>query len=162
MKALILGSIALVSLVATAGAAPPDAELMVPIHQFIDGFNKGDQKSGAAAFARGSVSIIDEVAPHLWLGENALQAWSRDLAANDKRQGISDQMVTLGEPTRAIAEGNRGYVVVPATLTYKERGVAMRESAQMTYALKKGEHGWKISGWTWAGTTPQPDAAPVK
>jgi hypothetical protein len=36
---------------------------MVPVHQFLDGFNKGDMKTAAAACAC-PVFIIDEVPPH--------------------------------------------------------------------------------------------------
>jgi hypothetical protein len=31
----------------------------------------------------------------------------------------------------------------------------MRESAQMTFALRKGPGGWLIHGWTWTGPKPQ-------
>ena len=48
--------------------------------------------------------------------------------------------------------------MVPAVYTFKERGVAMREAAQMTFVLKKGAGGWLIHGWTWTG--PAPKAAP--
>ena len=48
---------------------------------------------------------------------------------------------------------------MPVVYTYKERGVAMREPAQMTYALQKGAGGWLITGWTWVGTAPTPVAA---
>jgi hypothetical protein len=41
---------------------------------------------------------------------------------------------------------------------FKERGVAMRETAQMTCALKKGAEGWPIQGWTWTGPKPRPVA----
>jgi len=156
MKSLLLGLLAAIAVATSALAAPADDPLMAPIHQFIDGFDKGDQKSAAAAFAPTSLTIIDEVPPHIWVGPKALQAWVKDLAAHDKKNGVTDQKVTLGDPTRTITSGDRGYVVVPATYTYSERGAAMREPAQMTYALQKGAHGWKIAGWTWVGTVPQP------
>jgi hypothetical protein len=158
MKTMLLGAIAAMGL--AAGAARAETPLMAPIHQFIDNFNKGDQKTAAAAFAPTSLAIIDEVAPHVWVGPGALGDWARDLGAHDKSQGDTDQAVTLGQSTREIVSGDRGYVVVPATYTYKERGVAMREPAQMTYALQKGAGGWLITGWSWVGTTPT--AAPAK
>jgi hypothetical protein len=40
---------------------------------------------------------------------------------------------------------------VPSVYTFKQAGVAMRESAQMTFTLKKGAGGWLIHGWTWTG-----------
>jgi hypothetical protein len=162
MKSLLLGLLgslgllAAIALATTALAAPADDSVMTPIHQFIDGFNKGDQKSAAAAFAPTSLAIIDEVPPYVWVGPKALQAWVKDLTAHDKKSGVTDQKVTLGDATRTITSDDRGYVVVPATYTYSERGAPIREPAQMTYALQKGAHGWKITGFTWVGTVPQP------
>ncbi|MDQ3175311.1 MAG: hypothetical protein M3Q91_16640 [Acidobacteriota bacterium] len=38
------------------------ADVMVPVHQFVDGFNKGNTKTAAAASAD-QTSIIDEFPP---------------------------------------------------------------------------------------------------
>ena len=152
MKNMIFG--AMVSIGLAAGAAEAETPLMAPVHQFIDSFNKGNQKAAAAAFAPTSLAIIDEVAPHVWIGPTALSDWARDLVANDQGLGFTGEAVALGAPTREVVSGDRGYVVVPVVYTYKEHGVAMREAAQMTYALQKGSGGWLIAGWTWVGTTP--------
>jgi hypothetical protein len=61
-------------------------------------------------------------------------------------------------PTRTEVNGDQVYVVIPAVYTFKERGVAMRESAQMTFALRKGPGGWLIHGWTWTGAKPTASA----
>ena len=161
MKFLLLGISVAIGLSA-ATAAMAETPLMAPIHQFIDNFDKGDAKTAAKAFAPGNVAIIDEVPPHNWIGAHALQQWSKDLAVVSKKVGFTDEAVTLGEATREDVNGDRGYVVVPATFSYKEHGTAMREPAQMVYALKNAGGHWLITGWTWVGGTPQPDAAPAK
>ena len=53
-------------------------------------------------------------------------------------------------------------MIVPSTYTYKQKGVAMRETAQMTFTLKKGANGWLIHGWTWTGPKAQKVAAATK
>lgn len=161
MRALVLGLVALIGLVATVQAAPPDAQVVAPVKQFLDSFNKGDTKGAAAAHAA-EVTIIDEVAPHMWQGRGAFEAWARDLGAHDKKLGITDQKVTLGEATTVVVSGDHAYVVNPATYVYKEQGKAMRETAQMAFALAKEASGWKIAGWTWAGTPPKADASAGK
>ena len=75
-----------------------------------------------------------------------------------KAKGITDPAVTVGAPTRELVSGNSAYVIVPSVYTFKQKGVAMREAAQMTFALVKTAAGWKIAAWTWTG----PDPAPVK
>jgi hypothetical protein len=57
MKHLMLALLCLMSLVATAGAATPEADLLAPIHQFIDSFNKGDSAAAEAANLSTGVTI---------------------------------------------------------------------------------------------------------
>jgi hypothetical protein len=151
---------ALLSLVmaAPSRAQPANADLMAPIHKFIDSFNKGDTAAAAATHAaEADLTIIDEVPPHLWRGPKAFQAWGADLESDAKTQGVTDPKVTLGAATRTERNGDAAYVVVAAVYTFKQRGAAMRESAQMTFVLKKGASGWLIHGWAWTG--PKPRAA---
>jgi ketosteroid isomerase-like protein len=128
------------------------------VRQFIDTFNKGDV-NGAAATHTASATIIDEVAPHIWTGDGAVKAWAADLEKNDKAAGISGETVKLGKAIRTQIDGDTGYVVIPATYTYKQHGKAMVETASMTYALRKDADAWKITGWSWNGTPPHPVAA---
>jgi len=138
-----------------AVAATPDTQLLAQIQRIIDSINKGDA-AGAAATHAADVVIIDEVSPYIWRGGQAFQAWSADLDKDAKARGITDQVVTISAPTREETSGDRAYVVVPAVYTFKERGVAMRESAQFAFALRKGAGGWLIDGWTWTGPKPGP------
>jgi hypothetical protein len=39
-----------------------------------------------------------------------------------KKNGITDENVALHEPSHTEITGDRAYVVVPATLTYKQHG----------------------------------------
>jgi hypothetical protein len=141
-------------------AQAPDPQLIAPIQKFIDSFNKGDSAGAMATHAAGAdLVIIDEVPPFIWRGAKAFQAWSTALDSASKQAGITDQMVTISAPTRTESSGDSAYVIVPAVYTYKEKGVAMREAAQMTFALKKGAGGWLIHGWAWTGPKPQRAAA---
>jgi hypothetical protein len=133
-------------------AQSPDPQLTAPITKFVDAFNKGDMAGAAATHAAGAdLVILDEVAPYLWRGAKALQAWAADLEADAKKKGITDQKVTIKAATRVESTADAAYVVVPATYTFKEKGVAMSETAQFTFSLQKGAGGWLIHGWTWTG-----------
>ena len=93
--------------------------------------------------------------PFLWRGAEALKTWAADLERDAKKHGITDQKVSIGSATRVEMDGDNAYVIVPAVYTFKQTGVAMRESAQMTFSLKKGAAGWLIHGWTWTGPKPK-------
>jgi hypothetical protein len=153
----VLTVAALVAFALTSPAsAQTDAELMAPIQRFIDSFNKGDAAAAAATHAAGAdLTITDELAPYLWRGAKAFQAWSADLEADAKKNSITDPMVTLSAPIRIERTVDQAYVVVPAVYTFKQRGAAMREVAQMTFVLRKAASAWLIHGWTWTGPKPQ-------
>lgn len=156
MRVLTLAAIGWFALAAPA-SAQQDAELMAPIQKFIDSFNKGDAAGAAATHAAGAdLTIIDEVPPYLWRGPKAFQSWSADLDSDAKKTGMTEPMVTLSTPSRIERNVDNAYVIVPAVFTFKQKGAAMRESAQMTFVLRKGAGGWLIHGWTWTGPRPQP------
>jgi ketosteroid isomerase-like protein len=155
MKRLAAALVASV-LLAPAAMAATAPEVVAPIHQFIDGFNTGDAKKAFAAFAPGSVSIIDEFAPHLWTGPNAPHAWAAAFEKFAKAAEITDGAVKYGEPTRAEVEGKVAYVILPTVYSYKDHGKPTAEDGQMTFVLRSGAQGWKISAWTWSGPPPHP------
>jgi hypothetical protein len=149
--------------VAPAWAQASDPQLMVPLKKFMDSFNKGDVAGAAATHAaEADLVIIDEVPPFAWHGAKAFQEWAVALDGASKQAGLSDQKVTIGAATRTEVNGDAADVIVPAVYSYKEKGVAMRESAQMTFVLKKGAGGWLIHGWTWTGPKPKRAAASPK
>lgn len=156
MKTMIAALLALFALLPVQAMAQ-DAAVSAPIVQFVDGFNKGDLAAARATHLADAV-IVDEVAPYMWRGAGAFDAWVADLMKDAAAQGITEPSVELGKPTRTLVTGDSAYVIVPATYRFKAKGTAMSEAAQMTFALRKGEAGWKIASWTWTG----PNATPVK
>ena len=96
-------------------------------------------------------SIIDEFPPHHWQGATACADWANDFDADSKKNGITDSIVTLAEPSHVDITGDRAYVVVLATYTYKQNGKPMTEAGSIfTAALQKVAAGWRMTGWAWA------------
>ena len=159
MRKLMVGAAAwLVLGAASLGMA--QEKPFATMQKFIDSFNKGDAAAAAATHsATADLAIVDEVAPFLWNGPQAFQTWAADLDSDAKKNGITDQNVAISAPTRSVTSADRAYLVVPAVYTFKQRGVAMREKAQMTVVLKKDASGWLIHGWTWTGPNPTPAPA---
>lgn len=163
MRTFMLGLVicAAASLPVAAQTAAPAAASgpAATIQKFVDTFNKGDMAGAASTHAAGpDLVIVDELAPFAWHGADAFQKWSADLDADAKKQGITEPHVTLKAPTRTESAGDMAYVIVPVVYSFKLKGVAMSEPAQMTCVLKKAGTGWLIQSWTWTG----PRAKPVK
>jgi hypothetical protein len=164
MRYLTLGVVAGCVLTGVAvRAQSPDPQVMAPINKFIDAFNKGDTAGAAATHAaEPDLVIIDEVPPFHWSGPKAFQMWAADLEGDSKKNGMTDEKVTIGKATRVETDGGSAYVIVPSTFSFRQKGVAMRETAQMTFTLKKGAGGWLIHGWTWTGPKPRKVPSPTK
>ena len=163
MKAFILlGIIALLGVSAAQAATTPRSEVLVTVTAFADAFNKGDMKAAAATTSPDGVAIVDDIAPHVWSGAGAFDAWGKALADSDKAQGISDDVVTSGKVVRVIIDADRAYVVQLADYAFKQKGVPMQETSRIVYSLQKGKTGWLITGFTWVAGTPQPAAAAAK
>jgi ketosteroid isomerase-like protein len=125
-------------------------EPMGAVRQYIDAFNKGDME-GMAATCAVPASILDGMAPHVWQGPTACKDWYRDVLTTGEREGATSYFVTLEEPRHVDVSGDRGYVVVPATMTFKVHGKQVTQSGStFTVALQKLRAGWRITAWAWA------------
>jgi len=145
--------VALVVAILAAGptAASEKTDVMGTIQRFVDAFNKGDMKS-AAALCADQTSIIDDFAPHEWHGVGACSRWGKGYEADAKKNEITDGVVTLGTPRHVEVTANRAYAVIPVdSYTYKVKGKPASETGSiLIVALRKGESGWRITGWAWA------------
>ena len=105
----------------------------------------------ALAACAAQASILDEFPPHAWQGAKACSDWWNDFEAFNKKNGITDPIATLLEPTHVDIIGDRAYVVIPANYTYKQNGKQVTESGSiMTAALQKLATGWRMTAWAWA------------
>jgi hypothetical protein len=148
-------ALALVLLLVPAGFAAGTPDVMTPIRQLVDAFNTGDIKTADAAYSSGTVTIVDEFAPHLWAGTNAAHEWSAEYDKHATATGVTDGVVKTGAPTRSVVDKDTAYVILPALYTYKEKGKPMAEEGKFTFVLRVENGSWKIQGWTWTGAVPQ-------
>ena len=131
-------------------AASQETDLMVPVRQFIDGFNKRDIKMVEAACAE-QTFVIDDFPPHQWRGQKAISRWFHDLVRLSEKDRMSDILVTPSKPRHVHIAGTNAYAVVPIDLRYREKGRLVKTTGLMTLALRKSVEGWRIAAcsWTW-------------
>ena len=148
LAALSLFAKATFSTAQTTGSA--QTAVLATVNQFVDGFNKGDTKEALAACAD-QTSIIDDFPPHEWHGTGACAKWMSDFDADAKKNGDTDGMVKLLNPTHVDITGDHAYLVIPANFTFKQNGKPVTELGSIiTLALQKNPAGWEITGWAWA------------
>ena len=146
----ILIAFAFLFVAARAPAATGNGDVMAPVQQLFDSFNKGDATTAAAGCS--SVEhIIDDFPPYEWHGLGACAAWMSGYKSYAAANGISDMIVALSKPRHIDVTGEFAYVVVPANYTLKKRGkVVTSTNSIVTVALRKEATGWRIIGWAWA------------
>jgi ketosteroid isomerase-like protein len=152
MRAIILTLAAALSaapLAASAAMSADQTKAFTAVQRYDAAFNKGDSKTIVGMCAPGAI-IIDDFAPHIWQGANACGAWLNDLGAYDKKSGNSGGIVTLKKPWHVDVTGNRAYVVVPVTYTYKQHGKPVVEDGSVwSLVLQRAGADWRIAGWAW-------------
>jgi hypothetical protein len=97
-------------------------------------------------------SVIDDFPPFEWRGSGACAAWSKAFDGFAQKNGITDPIGTIGKPKRFVVNGDRAYVVVPATFSYTMKGKPVKLTAIAAFSLHKTASGWRIAAWSWATT----------
>jgi ketosteroid isomerase-like protein len=153
MRAMILAlaaALAAALLTVSPAEASEQTEVMATLKQYAASFNKGDKDANVAACAP-QASIIDEFPPYAWQGPTACADWWNDNEAFVKKNQIMDANLAPGQASHIEIIGDRAYMVVPTTFTYKQNGKAVTETrAVWTVALRKVSAGWRITSWAWA------------
>jgi hypothetical protein len=119
------------------------------VQQYISAFNKGDADGMAACFA-GQGSILDGMAPHVWMGSTAPRDWYRDVLIEGEHHGASGYALALGENQRIDLSGESAYLVISAVLTFDLMGQSMETPGLFTVVLHKIDGAWLIRSWAWA------------
>src|SRR5690348_5635107 len=148
MKRILIASALLVAFAAPAYASE-ETDIVAVINKMNDAMNKNDSKTAAATYTA-NATIIDEFPPHYWSGANVFDSWNNDFGKVAKANGDTDPLVTTAKPLHVSVNGDRGYAVVPATYTFKEKGKKVTEHGLWTFAMQKSGNEWKIAGWSWA------------
>jgi ketosteroid isomerase-like protein len=143
-------------LAAVPAVAGPAEDATAFINGVMDKFNNGDAKSFVSAHEDNAV-IVDEFAPHVWVGAGAAQRWLDDYAKDSKANGVSGGRVDYGKAIQANSDGSTSYVVLPTTYHFTKQGKKMIAPGSMTFVVKRAGEGWKIASWTYSGATAAPE-----
>jgi ketosteroid isomerase-like protein len=148
--ALILMALSSSSGWAAQRAAP--AGVLAPIYAVLSAAQSGDLKRVREQYAP-SITIMDEFAPFMWSGANALTAYFASYGRMAKETKMTDSKVSARQPKFAYVAGTRAYVLVPITVTAKVGGKPYTETGSLAFTLQETHAGWKIATQTWVKDT---------
>jgi ketosteroid isomerase-like protein len=150
LKTLLLTTaFAAMTVTAAPALASDTADIQALADKYDTDINKGDM-NGANALCADHAVVIDDFAPHVWTSARACADWADGLASFEKKNGITDDKVTMGKPWHVSVTGDRGYAVFPTHYSYKLNGKPVLEGGVWTMSFQKLASGWRITGWAWA------------
>lgn len=150
MRTSILALAALLSLPVSGAAASDTSDVIAAVQKANDSFNRGN-KPEWLAICGAEVIIIDNFAPYMWQGTSACSDYWDANDADGKKNGIADEIVTLGAPWHTAISEDRAYVVVPTQDRYRQKGKPVTRSGSVwTFVLQKVAAGWLVTGMAWA------------
>lgn len=151
-------SAAAATLLAATPAYAADTAIEAPIRAMVVAFNAGDVAAAKATHVAAPMILDEPTAPFAWSGPTAFDDWIAALGKSEADAGKTGGRVALGPVTRESVMGDRAYVLVPSTYTFRQKGRTLRETGTMTFALVRQAADWKIQAWTWSS----PEAVPVR
>jgi hypothetical protein len=128
-------------------SAADTSGVMAVINGAVASFNKGDGKTWES-LCTSPAYIISNIPPYQY--STTCADWWSSHAASSKKNGVSDEIVTLGKAWHVNVNGDRAYAALPASYAYKAQGKTIKTSGVLTVALQKTASGWLMTGWTWS------------
>ena len=106
-----------------------------------------DQGAASALFVK-QPSVTDAFPPWHWEGTTAFKDWMAAAASYCIKHQDAPLTFMVGKPLNQLVEGDRGNVIVPLILDFKEGGKPIRASGVVNVVLVKTRGAWKIGAFT--------------
>jgi len=117
-------------------------------------FNRGDMPAFEATWADRVDAIINQVAPYVWTGDDALRQWLAASASHSMSAGVTSATITAGVPLGLEIVGSSAFVVMPVVMAFVQSGIALRQRGTQVCVLIKTEQGWRFKSLAYGGEVP--------
>ena len=152
---LILIAVASLTLTAPAFAAQssgPNAEVLATVDAALGAGVTGDIGQLHAQYAP-DCTFIDEFAPFLWVGPNAIDRYLASGGRMYQETQHADGKTTFSPPAFVYVSAERAYVVEPLSGTATVRGKPYALQGAFAFTLARIDGRWKITSQTWSKTS---------
>jgi len=110
----------------------------------------GDAADLAGVFAGEGVTIIENFAPHVFVGGDAVASWAAGYA--DHARDLTELKHAFGEPQDFTSDGERAFFTLPTTWEGLQDGRRFSERGGWAFVLVRQGEGWRVQGYGWAVT----------
>lgn len=130
----------------------PSAAMMAPVRQLAAFMSTLPTGTHATMFATHDVCIVENFAPFVFKGRNAVARWESGFRAHAAE--LTDLAASFDAAHDFSAAGNRVYFALPTTWTGRDGGRPFEEHGVWAFVLEKasaaaGHATWRIVGYGW-------------
>jgi hypothetical protein len=153
----------LISLLAVGGShaedsrtdEQPSAAMMATVAQLATFMSRLPPAEHATVFAKHGVCIVENFAPFMFCGANAVAQWELGFRAHVG--DVTELAATFGAAHDFSTSGDRAYFALPTTWTGLASGKHFEEHGAWAFVLQKDrggnqDAGWRIVGYGWGVT----------
>lgn len=128
-----------------------DPALLVPIEQVAQFIETADE-SLLSAFAGSGVVIIENFAPHLFEGPDAVKRWSRKILSWHEPPSDLVLKHRFGPVQDLRVEDDLAFLSLPTHWTISQNGGSFEEDGGWAFVLVRENGDWKVRCYGWAVT----------
>ncbi len=128
---------------------PDDAMMAIPnsVARFIASL---DEAHLSNIFSDVGTTIIENFAPFLFAGPNAIEAWM--LGMRDHAEGLEDLKYTFGDPQDFSVMGDQAFFTLPTSWRGLVHGTPFYEEGGWAFLLVREADSWRLRSYGWAVT----------
>lgn len=130
-------------------ADEPDAAMLAPIEAIVAFMESGDATK-LAGFADRDVAIIENFAPFVFDGPDAVTRWAAEMRAH--LQGVTGLKHTFGPVQNFSVDGDTVFLSLPTNWTGVTNGRRFDEDGGWAFVLVRQRGEWRVRNYGWAVT----------
>jgi hypothetical protein len=125
----------------------PDAAMMVPVEKIARFIATGDEAC-LSAFAGSGVVILENFAPFLFTGPDAVAHWAKEMRGHAK--SLAGLHHTFGPAQDFRVENEHVYFSLPTHWSGHSKGRLFHEDGGWAFLLVKQRGEWRVQSYGWA------------
>jgi hypothetical protein len=133
----------------------PDEAMMAGPEGIARFIATGDDTALAGVFAAREVVIIENFAPHVFAGADAVARWTA--AMRGHLETVSDLEHSFGSACDFTRSGGLAFFSLPTTWRGVARGRRFAERGGWAFVLVADEGAWRVRNYAWAVTEISPE-----
>lgn len=128
----------------------PDSKMIAAANRLAKFIASPDETQLQNIFADSDVTIIENFAPFVFKGRDAIHAWSQRLRSHV--ENITDLMHAFGATHDFSADGDKVFFTIKTKWSGKTDGVPFKEEGGWSFVLIRQADDWRVQSYGWSVT----------